>query len=444
MSNTEKRKTGKILPRNYGLRLSMPREAGDVFVAPTAYALAQVMLETPQEIKTRIQDWVQFRGEGNRRKIEGELRDAVMQKEGSLNVLNLSRRVSEHQDPEKLILTNMKHHGAVFTGSVRSKEEGKYAFSLREPPKFRAINISYPGSRVETLDSLYNEGKGRDIVVIGAHQAIPEIALYLDAHSRISQRSNITGLLPSEREMNSKLPELPFTFNFFKTPDKMNKGELEKYRTVTEILLDYYIEGKSQYELNKKALQNPRILSPELVKSINYHTDPAQFKVLRQREEEISKSKLTSDEDRRYAATTNMIKKIGAYLERNRQCYPAGYSREFIGTPWETVARRFESKGRGPVYSLVTSDEHPPLIVARLLGEKSLMWSKSYDPVQKGHVSEKIGLKYSQLDDVTRRDSQVQLILPDKNLRNVGFSIPFNLQREYDELRSKIGKNFIN
>ena len=61
MAKSDTRRTGQILPRAYGLRVF--GNGSSVFVNPTAYILAQVMLETPQEITARIEDWAYRKGQ---------------------------------------------------------------------------------------------------------------------------------------------------------------------------------------------------------------------------------------------------------------------------------------------------------------------------------------------------------------------------------------------
>jgi hypothetical protein len=434
-----KRKTGEILPRNYGIRLSMPRGVSDVFISPASYVLAQIMLETPTEIKARVREWARRKGH-NAEEAINELGEAVRKREGSKNLLNLSRRTATRQLTD-MAIEEMKHEGRIFRGDVRSKEKGSYMFCLQEPPRSRDVDIGWPGSRVENVEGIISEGKLKDATYVGVHMAIPEIALATDHGSGLAQSENMTGLFPAQRRMrNSKVPSLPFTFNFFKPIGQMNEGEIEQHRIVTDLLMEYYLDKATQYGISIRALENPKIFSQELVRAITGEDDRASFKVIRQKETGVSRDKITSEEDRRHASVRKMAENIRAYLEEVRSCYFAGYCREFVGTDWETVAMRFESRGRGPVYSVVTSEEHPPLVVGRRLGHKAEDWARSYDPVRKDHVAEKIGIKYSMIDDVTRRDSVVELILPDDALAKRGIHIPENLRREYSGLRRRIGE----
>lgn len=429
------RKTGQILPRNYGLRLAMPG-IQDIFVSPAAYLIAQVMLETPAEIRARLRDWSERHNE-QYEDVEYAFAEAVEKREGSKNILNTSRRTASRYSD--LVLSKVRREQNRFTGTVKSKEKGDYDFALPFPPIGRGVNIGYPGARVGNKDNLYNEGKGKALSVIGAHLAVPEIALATDNQSSLPQRSNMTGLFPRDRKIESVMPSLPFTFNMFKSPEIMNQGELEMYRLVTDLIVNYYGKKESQYGISVEALKNPRIFSPELISAINHPTDRAQFKVLRQKEQEVSLQP-GSQEDRRHASVTTLVAKISDYLRDSFDYVPSGYSREFVGTPWETVAKRFEPRGnaKGPVYSITVSDEHPPILVRKYLSHKSLVWGGFIDAMVTSHISEKLDSYYTSIDDVTRRESQVVLVLPDENLKKKGIVVPEILKKEYDSLRAGV------
>ena len=59
---SETRKTGRILPRNYGIRLQKRFGHFDMFIPPSSYILAQLALETPEEIRGRISDRAERNG----------------------------------------------------------------------------------------------------------------------------------------------------------------------------------------------------------------------------------------------------------------------------------------------------------------------------------------------------------------------------------------------
>ena len=437
---SETRKTGRILPRNYGIRLQKRFGHFDMFIPPSSYILAQLMLETPEEIRRRILDYAK-RNERNPEEVKEEFVKAILKREGTKNILNNSRR-TESRQTHNLALQSVKRHGRGFEGRVKSKgrewddkfvREGYYKFYLVTTEQRRGeINIGYPGSRTETLDNLFSEGKFRQATAIGVHLAVPEIALYWDNKQNTPQRANMTGLFPADREPT---PELPFTFNFFKRPDEMSEKEKSLHSFLTDLIMDYYLEEKSQFELSVDALRNPEIYSETLIEAIKSPQDLATFKVMRQKEEEVSRGKISPTQDRRYGAVTSLVESIKGYLENHWHCHFSGYCREFVGTPWETIAQRFEPRNTGPVYSIVTGEEHPPIIVARQLSKKATDWWNSTDKLQTENLSQKLGIKYKTIDDVTRDDSDTKVLLPDTSLKGSGIQIPQNLQKEYDELR---------
>jgi hypothetical protein len=422
-------RTGLILPRSYGLRLAMPQSMPDVFISPASYILGQIMLETPGEIRNRVRDWADRYGKNYEESLDA-LVDGVLKREETKNILNFSRKTESRQVHE-LTLQNMRHYGGNFTGEVKSKgREGYYSFSLPEPHQRRDCNISYPGARVGNDDNLWNEGKGKNMSVIGVHLAIPEIALAMDYETRMSQRANMTGLAPKDRKM-SFVPNLPFTFNKFKSPGQMSENELVQYRLVTDLFMDYYTNGISQYDLSIVALKNP-IFSEELKKAIFHPKDRARFKVLRQREEEKKKEDLSTAEARHYASVVKLLDGIKTYFEKEWDYVPSGYMREFPDSDWETVARRFEPKGEGPVYSVSVVGK-VPVLVRRYLDHRTDKWVDSSD--NRFHPLKRLRGKYNSIDDVTRRDSVTEVVLPDKPLKKAGIYIPQNLQEIYDSLR---------
>lgn len=426
----EEQKTGLILPRSYGLRLAMPQSMPDVFISPVSYILGQIMLETPGEIRNRVRDWADRHGESYEESLEALVK-GVLKREKTKNILNFSRR-TESRQVHDLALQNMKHYGGNFTGEVKSKgPDGYYSFSLPEPCQRRDCNISYPGARVGNSDNLWNEGKGKNMSVIGVHLAVPEIAIAIDYATGMAQRANTTGLAPRERKMGF-VPNLPFTFNSFKNPEQMSENELAQYRLLTDLFMDYYVNGNSQYKLSVEAMKNP-VFSEELKRAIVHPKDRAKFKVLRQREEEKQKDDLSSAEARHYASTVKLLEGIKSYFEKEWDYTSSGYMREFPDSDWETVARRFEPKGEGPVYSVCVV-EKVPVLVRRYLGHKAVNWIDSSDKNQ-FHPLKRLRRRYNSVDDATRRDSVTEVVLPDRQLREKGIYIPRNLQEIYNSLR---------
>jgi len=411
MQERTKRKTGEIIPRDYGIRLDLPGK--DLFIPPSSYVLAQLALETPIEIRTRIADFAERNNLGKTR-LEREFKEAVRKREGSLNILNFSRRTKTRRTNT---VFKIRREATRFTGTVKSKEEGEYEFSLPLPNSRSEINMGYPDARATTEDNLYNEGKGR-MAVIGFHLAIPEIAIYHDSKSNISQNNNMTGLYPSQRNTGRRLPELPFSFHDFDYPNS----------ELTDLIMAYYLDDLSQFELSKRVIANQALFSRELTKAISSPLDLALFKVIRQKEREIGIEK-GSLESRRLGSITTILDNLEDYF-KSQGYYPAGYSREFAGTEWETIARRFEPRKHGPIYSIVVG-EHPPLIVKRNLGDK-----RPFEVLESDIPPENRVGWYKSIDDVTRRDSITEVILPDLKLESAGYKVSQTLKQEYESLRN--------
>jgi len=418
-----KQKTGVILPRNYGLRVSMPASMPDVFVSPTAYVLGQIMLERPSEIRSRITDW-SGRNDMDLQEVIEELSTKVTRREGSKNILNFSRRASL-TSPHDTVLRDVKNYQQGFTGVVQSKARGSYEFTMPNNFKRRDHPISYPGAYVGTMDKFWNDGKGKNLTVIGTHLAVPEIALRFDTYTGLPQRSNMTGLAPRDRFSEEDIPTLPFRLNCFMDPARMDESQKSRYDLVTDLFMDYYLNGTSQYELSKSALQND-ILSQTLKDAFLDPRDRAQFRVLRQKEEETTKG------NRDTVSAKVFLEKLNERVQDAPYSYHhVGYMREFAGSEHEIVTKRFEPQGVGPVYSIGIL-EGVPIVVKRNLEGRAENWMDSENKIESHPFSR--GSGYKDVDDNTRRDSYTSVILPDRSFGE-SFGISQNLQAMYDKVR---------
>lgn len=439
------RSTGTIAPRAYGVRLFMSPYVESVFVPPHSYLIAQLMLETPDEIRARLTDWAHRNG-GSPKDVTESFARAVEKREGSRKILNMSR----FKNRKKLlhVLPDMGRFGAVFSGQVRSKDDDPkrewYQFTIPEPPMRREVPISYPGATVETVQNLRAGEKIRGTTYVSPHLAAVELALVHDERTRASQEENITGLTPQDRKMKAGTPKLPFTFNFFKDPANLSRKERTLYDLVTDALVTLYLGKGTHYETDVELLGHSEIYGPELTNAVTSPRDLATFKVIRQGEVNRKSEEANTETGRRDASVRTLVNNLELYLERTRKYYSTGYCREFVGTPWEAVARRFQSSTDNPVYSIVTSDNHPPLVVKRDLGHKAAEWVDSRDMAQVqgmrrgADFAAFIGVKYESVDDATRRNSTVEIILPDVKLMSREYRVPRNLQAEYDALRAII------
>lgn len=440
MPTKEKRHTGEIIPRTYGLIISMP-DRDNLFVSPMSYALAQIKLERPSEVRARLNDWAKRNHlpEGETERI---FKEAVGQNKEVL--LNYMRNPF---NPLKPTIRNVRHRGEVFTGEVVSgtydPDTGEVKYhdvSLRHPSASRDINLGFSRGECDCGDARYNGYKKRTVTAVCSHMAALEIALSTDGQTRVSKADSMAGLLPRDRTMTSGRsnlpnPRLPFAFNIFDR--RMNNQDRRRYEILTDMVMDYFIGERGFYEITGMALSHPEIFSSELLKALNSHKDRARFAVLRQDEKSVSPE--SESKDRMYAAITHALEQIKEYMA-SRNFFPAGYTREFVGTPWEMVATRYiqpRSEGAALAYSVGTSKDMPPVIVRRHLGHKSGNLFDLTSEVDHIHPFARIEIPYESRDDTTRRMGQTQVFTPISRAKGSSINIADNLVQRYKGLMAR-------
>lgn len=436
-----KRKTGEDLRRAYGIRLSMPYSMYDVFVNPVSYVIGQFMLETRSEKQARTRDWAK-RHDVPYLDARDMLWNGVNKREGSSDVLTHSRNpVRQGTHP---VLRNMLHPGGKFRAEVKSKgnriiNEGYYVVHLKEPTDERDINIGYPGSYSDSLDYFYSEEKGKDLTVMGIHMAIAEIALHNDSIFGWSQESNITRLSPMEREMEHPLPELPFTFTKFTDNYEENLRRLNFHQFITDLIFDYYVNKKSQYEISVRLANEPRLFGTGLRNAVRDPNDRARFQILRQMERRVTPRNIKEDTD--YASARALMKRVERVILDSGQGYHfTGYMREFpasdptnLNESFETVAKRFEPTRKGPVYSLSMVDGIP-IIVKRNLEHKVDDLSTHDGELADLHPFKRVGIESITIDDVTRKEARTKVVTPDKTLMGRQIFAAQNLRDAYEAI----------
>jgi hypothetical protein len=171
------RETGVILPRYYGLRINMPR-GESIFVTPMHYALAQLLLESPSEIRLRLEDWAEFNSQ-NPIEVKSEFVSGVQKKEGTKNVLNFGRRTANRQSQDSMALRKVKAYGNKLTAEAKSKGKGNYhAIFIPQPNEHRSVKISHPGAHCECPDASWGEVKGRNSTSICTSLAALDFATF--------------------------------------------------------------------------------------------------------------------------------------------------------------------------------------------------------------------------------------------------------------------------
>jgi hypothetical protein len=427
MAKRNLKPTGEILPRDYGLMLEMPGWER-VFVSPMKYALAQLLLWNPQEIQGWLSDWAAV-NETSYEEAEQSLSKGISKKRDQ-GIIDFSR--SQTTKPSIL---KAKKYGNKIQADVKSKTRGHYFVTIPEFNSTRDINIAFPGATCHCLDRKWGDLNGKKLTPNCVHISALEIALAEDTRTRESVERNITALPPADRESWQEAT-LPFTFNFFKPDNRYFEGDIEVHRALFDMIMQHYAQGKSHFEVSSEALKNPRIYSPPLAKAIMNPNDRAKFAVFRGKEKE------TIHDTPELSSTRSALAKLDTYLSEQWQYVQSGYSREFVGTPWEVISRRFVPRGpkvQSPVYSVCTQEGMPPLIVRHQLKHKARKWVNSSDPMPEVPPFARINQPYESIEDATRRNSTTTVILPFsvENGRK-GIPISQNLRQLYESLISSV------
>ena len=394
------RPTGRILPRNYGIVLTPP--GGKVMVSPTKYATAQLMMWTPGEIRHWVKDWARRHEEP----IQATLDEFIANAPRAL--LNTTRRGTRHDS----FLVKLRPDGTQMFAQVRATQGKPHDVYLPRVYPQRAfpttladhLDISYPQSSCYCPDFKHNEGKKRDFSVVCKHIAFVESSIALDSQEYQPVDQNHTGLLP--RELKKWLvPNLPFPFPA--------KGEEQLAMDVLALL---YIQRRPEYAANIEALGWKDVCTSGLWNAVSRHG--GKFEVLRQREERKDQDLLTQHQDNLYGATTSLLARMEEGLVSQRFWFK-GYTREFVGTKWEVVAKRFEAKRPGqPIWHLCTKSGMPPIAVRRSLGGTQQNMLENADP-RTDSPFVRIGQHYDSVDDATRRVSDTLVILPTKDVPQI-------------------------
>lgn len=402
--------TGEIIPRDYGLVLTL-RNKQKLFVSPSKYIIARLMLETPGEIRERIQVHSELIHVEYSR-LEEMLVDGVVAREGTKNILNFDRK------HKKKTVKNVK----VYTrdnvsANIKSKGRRHSAFyeTIINNPSQESGILDYRGVECECKEDFWNKVKTVDAIMC-VHAATLESSLYLDGQSGLSSRRNITGLFPSKRKNNPSMP-----FAFLEDDEEIN-------RLVTHVLFAYYTDNSSHFNINKFLLSDEDNYSEALQK--HFESDNARFEVLRQKEREVSKDSLTSYEVKFFGSVKVLESRIINDLRHNRGFRKAGYALEFKGSEHEMVAQRFVNGHE--VYSLCIGSGTPPILVHRYLGARVHNWISAKNGVQDSPFRMS-GEKFTSVDDATRRAGETEIIIPGMRAGSK-FYVQDILKQKYNQL----------
>ncbi len=396
--------TGFIHPRDYGVVVGSRYDK--FFFSPFKYALAKLMLETPQEINTRLEKFAD-ENSYNKKETKAEFRRGVKRKEKLTRLIDMSRR-------DFLFNTALYNRG--FTAESLSKSDKTippYRLLISEPSIINIYDEFQPGNRrCDCADSYWGEAKNKKVNCM--HLSALELALEIDNKTKESIENNLTGLYPQER---LKLNVFPFVIGLDSSLDLL----------LTESLWRYYVENQKQVDINKFLLDNPNIYSEKLISMLNNSRfDKVRYEVLRQEEQSKLKRDLTESERRFYAASNALEERIYKKLKSDGYTF-GGYCLEFKGTKDEVVGKRFQNRDR--IISIIIQKDMPPIMIKKHLDDKI---QNSF-----GYISKPLSFDFQvkkDIDDVTRREVLTQVFIPGEK-KGSDIFVPEILKERYAKLK---------
>ncbi len=376
-------KTGEILPRDYGITF---RENGETFfISPMKYILGKIILESPQNLKKRIREKAHLEGL-KIRNLEKELKEGFRKR---------SNTPKEFLETGRDAISEVKGYNNIFTAEIPSKSKSNSPYKVQ-----LGLENGLKHARCECSDSFWVDVKRKSIIC--PHISALEIALFQDNSSKLSSQTNLTGLTPSQRPHNHNLP-----FN------------LEEFDSlVTQIMFDYFVEGKSQFQLDKYLLEFGDLVSDEIKDKLQ--NDKAVYSVLRQKERSFDRNSISETQKRYYGAQRALKTRIKDML-KEKGFRENGYGLEFKFSDFETVSERFRQGNI--IYSVCTQDYASPFIIKKVLGEKTSI----EDRMETNPLSLR---EYTSVDDTTRRESFNRIIIPGQNQGSEVF-VPQILKNSY-------------
>jgi len=393
-------KTNIIIPRDYGLFVK-----GDYgrrfFVSPTRHAIGKLMLESSAQIRERVSRKAR-RETTSPVRLRKLLYDGIKKREGTDNLVKVHTRNR---------INGVELYDRVYHAKLRAKsdEEIYYETQLSNPRINDNGGFGYRHSRCDCKDSYWGEVKSTEVFC--SHLAAFEIALFEDERGNKSSNENLTGLTKSRLQ---RYPSMPFDLR-------------KNYDLVTDMLFDFYVEGFTMAQINKKYLDDIELLSDALCNGLKDRKDTVQFGVLRQKEREI-KPILAQDTQEYYGAIRQLENRLrGMLLEREFKF--DGYGYEFKGHGSELVAKRYRNGFE--VISIGVNPYTPPLIIRKHLGEKVSL-GNSDEPFQG------INIPYLSVDDNTRRKALTKVIIPGESDESQVF-VPRVLKRRYAQWKVSVG-----
>ena len=408
-------RTGEILPRDYGIELRLPGRR-KLLLSPVKYVLAKLMLETPLEVRARLQDKADRDGLSESvDELYYELEKGVKRRHKTKCVLTYDGRDVFEDEKHKT-----KRYGHEIHSHVKAKSRGREEVKIRFPNKDNA-HVGYQLISCECPDTYWDGTKSYDEAMC-THLAALEIALHLDNQSRSPQEDNLTGLLPRERS------PVVLPFRFFEG----GRGSEVHDQLITNAVWDYYVEGKNMLEINKGLLSVSSLYSAQLVTAFNdQRWQKARFVIVPQKEKVLDPTQLSSTQIRLYAAI-KAVEERATRMLWDRGFYRDGFGLEFQGTVHEVVARRFKNR-TGRVYSLCIKEGMPPIIVQKDFESERVDLLRTSDyRVDSPFLRLE---EYDSFDDSTRKNVDTRVLIPGLSPKSE-IRVAQNLQTLYNSLLS--------
>lgn len=386
-------KTGIIIPRDYGMAIKSGSDR--IFISPLKYALGGLILEDNNSLDNKLRVYAGRNGYGEDEFV-AEFMNSLKRKRFDKKLFDLDYRS---------VVGNVSEYSRSFFAQVASKSDADYIHEVQLGFNETGCgDVVYSSSRCDCRDSFWMDFKRRSSMC--PHLSALEIALNFDSKSRLSSKENITGLKPSQRQGFANLP-----FNLFE------RGSGQMY---IELLVDYFLESKSMYEVDRKALELTELYADSLEKIIS-NSDSAEFTVIRQQEQRSS----ANESQKRIAGATRALNKRIVGMLKKRGFRFEGYGLEFKGSNYESVSQRY--KQGNVVYSISTQEDFPPIIVKKMLGEKLTNIHSKDDDYRHPLIRTS---NYECVDDSTRREALTKVIIPDSQTRSEIF-VPKILKERY-------------
>lgn len=425
MEIVDKIETPEPMPRTYGLGTRNGKGVHIVYPI-SSFLTAAVQLSPKETLELDISGWQE-----HRRFLEARTRRRQHTRPDS-PIFELSGRASKFIDvdpsevKEAILEGIVKEEGAMnlwendlndeaikqghygrffLSGQIKSKSNarGRKAHrkvSINNPNLNRDGTLGINQMLCECEDSYYNDMRSKLYGVACHHIAALQIAYHQAATKRES------GIIKFDKEIPTN-PALPFNIN-------ANNSEAISYLNI-EFLIARYVRKMSFYKINRRLTRLGSLLFTPAINTM-LEQGYMWFEVVRQG---LRKTK----EDPEYiAATEETIEKMQKHLRTEGYFY-RGYSLEYEGTNFEAIGQRWENRDGEKSITIVYKEDIPLHFIIKsyighevdLFGDRKVTVLESRrGSILSQHPYMRIGRKYYEIDDMTRRYCEARVMVPGK------------------------------